>query len=417
MKMVPNRLGIVATFLLLALVGCVAEEPLDEAPVDEASAELAISEADETPDFCYLSSHGRGAGTIPTECPPGTEKNGALCYPACQSGYYGVGPVCWQSCPAGMIDDGAFCRKDAHIFGKPSYGRGAGTVPSACAPGDEKNGALCYPGCQSGFYGVGPVCWQSCPAGFADHGATCFKHIFNWFFKASYGRGAGYAPNRCSGGKQMDAGLCYSACASGFHGVGPVCWGSCPAGYADDGATCRKNAVIIAKASYGRGAGAPMICTSSLEYDAGLCYTPCGPGMDGVGPVCWGSCPEGMVSCGVGCASSSGACANAVISKVTSVLDVATNLATAVMSFGGSTAVKATAKLTLSAAGRAELRGRILDQLIAQAAQDVAIEALETNAEALADAAEVGTIDVTALDPTGIASLVQAFNNPICGAP
>jgi hypothetical protein len=414
MTMTMKTLGFGAMVLLLALVGC-AEEAADEGMADEGGAELALTtnDADDV-DFCYLPSNGRGVGTIPTECPAGTEKNGALCYPLCQAGYYGVGPVCWQSCPAGMTDDGAFCRLDAHIVGKPSYGRGAGTIPDACNPGDEKNGALCYPGCQSGFYGVGPVCWQSCPAGYADHGATCFQHIFSWFFKASYGRGAGYAPGNCPGGTQYDAGLCYQYCAPGYGGVGPVCWGTCPAGYRDDGATCRKDAVIIAKGSYGRGAGDLMICTSSLEYDAGLCYTPCGDGMDGIGPVCWGVCPQAMVPCGAGCASSSGECANAIISQVTSVLDVAANIATAVMSFGGSTAVRATARLALSAAGRAELRQRILDQLIEQAAGTVAMEALETNAEALTDAAEVGTLDATALDPTGIASVVQAFNHPVC---
>jgi hypothetical protein len=197
--------------------------------------------------------------------------------------------------------------------------------------------------------------------------------------------------------------------------VGPVCWGSCAAGYTDDGATCRKDAIIFAKNTYGRGAGSPMICSSNLEYDAGLCYTPCGAGMDGIGPVCWGVCPADMVQCGVGCAKSSGHCANAIISQVTSVFDVATNIVAAVASFGGSTAVKATVKLTLSAAGRAELRQKILDELIETAAEGVLMEELETAAEALTNAAEVGTLDVTALDPTGIASLVQAFNQPICG--
>lgn len=42
---------------------------------------------------------------------------------------------------------------------KNAYGRGVGTVPDSCQPGNEKNGALCYPICKDGFYGVGPVCW------------------------------------------------------------------------------------------------------------------------------------------------------------------------------------------------------------------------------------------------------------------
>jgi hypothetical protein len=409
-------LGLVVAMLGIVLSACEAA-PEPAVPVDDEPV-AAIDEAVST-DFCWLPSNGRGVGTVPTECPAGTEQNGALCYPTCQAGFYGVGPVCWQSCPAGMTDDGAFCRKDAVIFGKPSYGRGAGFVPNACNPGDEKNGALCYPACQAGFYGVGPVCWQSCAPGYADNGASCFQHIFSWYFKASYGRGAGYAPGACPGGTQYDAGLCYSTCAGGYYGVGPVCWGTCPSGFTDDGATCRKDAVIIAKATYGRGAGSPMVCSSNLQYDAGLCYQPCAANQHGIGPVCWGTCPAGMVACGAGCASSAGTCSNAIISQITSVLDVATNLASAVVSFGGSTAaraaVTATVKLTLSAEGRAVLRQKILDKLVEQAAGAIAMETLETTAEAMTHAAEVGTLDATALDPTGIAAVVQAFDHPVCG--
>lgn len=43
-----------------------------------------------------------------------------------------------------------------------------------------------------------------------------------------------------------------------FVGNGPVCFQRCPGGYKDDGALCRKDAIIVAKASYGRGAGEAM---------------------------------------------------------------------------------------------------------------------------------------------------------------
>ncbi|MBK9153616.1 MAG: hypothetical protein IPM25_05290 [Chloracidobacterium sp.] len=37
-------------------------------------------------------------------------KDGALCYPACQNNYTGVGPVCWQNCPSQQnVDCGAGC--------------------------------------------------------------------------------------------------------------------------------------------------------------------------------------------------------------------------------------------------------------------------------------------------------------------
>ena len=42
---------------------------------------------------------------------------------------------------------------------KDAYGRGVGYVIDTCAPDLEKNGALCYPKCKDGYYGVGPVCW------------------------------------------------------------------------------------------------------------------------------------------------------------------------------------------------------------------------------------------------------------------
>lgn len=67
---------------------------------------------------------------------------------------------------------------------------------------------------------------------------------------ASYGRGVG-EPLRCASGEDYDAGLCYSKCPAGFNGVGPVCWQPCPSGFRDDGVSCAK------PAAYGRGAGYP----------------------------------------------------------------------------------------------------------------------------------------------------------------
>ena len=104
-----------------------------------------------------------------------------------------------------------------------AYGRGVGTIPG-CKSGQTKSGLLCYPNCKSGYYAVGPVCWEHCPSGYHDAGAICAKSFFHWFFKHSYGNGAGYPLNHCADGKEMDAGLCYPPCKQGYHGVGPVCW-------------------------------------------------------------------------------------------------------------------------------------------------------------------------------------------------
>jgi pimeloyl-ACP methyl ester carboxylesterase len=130
-------------------------------------------------------SYGRTAGKA-LWCAPGTEQNGALCYPFCRSGYYGNGPVCWSH-----------AKKGWWIFKVPasSYGRGAGKPLSHCQPGYEKNGALCYPACKSGYKGVGPVCWANCRGGYTNDGAFCRRD--NAFAKASYGRTAGKPLSLC----------------------------------------------------------------------------------------------------------------------------------------------------------------------------------------------------------------------------
>jgi hypothetical protein len=166
------------------------------------------------------------------------------------------------------------------VINKPSYGRGVGTVPTNCGPGREYDAGLCYPPCATGFRGVGPVCWQTCPPGYSDDGATC-RHDASII--------------------SSDNGACpwYDKCGLTFaRGCS-----KCPPGYANDGCTCRIDANIFGKSTYTRGVGSlPTACPGGREYDAGLCYTPCNPGFTGVGPVCWGTCPTGYEDWGVQCA-------------------------------------------------------------------------------------------------------------------
>lgn len=151
---------------------------------------------------CLHGSYGRGVGTPVDSCDPGQQKNGALCYPVCRSGYIGVGPVCWEVCPPGYTDDGATCRRDAEII----------SADNGSCPWWDVCGLTFAEGC------------SSCPAGYANDGCTCRKDV-HIFWKSSYGRGAG-SPLTC-GGKQYDAGLCYTPCAAGYSGTGPVCYEQC----------------------------------------------------------------------------------------------------------------------------------------------------------------------------------------------
>lgn len=209
-----------------------------------------------------------------------------------------------QTCPPHYHDDGATCRLE-NIVAKPSYGRGAGEIPTKCGADRGLDAGLCYPPCRPEFSGVGPVCWERCVDGMRDDGAFCAK-------PAPYGRGAGYpwkfgdrpfdltqARQRC----EHDHGRCeqngliyYPVCRADFHAAGCcICSPDCPAGMTDVGVSC-------AKQSYGRGAGTvPTGCGGGKENEAGLCYTPCKAGFHGVGPVCWGSCPAGVNDHGATC--------------------------------------------------------------------------------------------------------------------
>jgi len=249
----------------------------------------------------YFNVTDDGKGLHGTKCFSGGEKSGALCYKKCREGYVGRGPVCWKKCPRGYTNDGATCRKPVKIVKRKSKGRGAGKA-MRCAGNEEKDGALCYNKCKSGYNGVGPVCWERCPSGYVNDGATCRRKGDIFSKKSyGRGRGKIRRKN-CAGDCEKDAGLWYPKCESGYNGRGPVCWQYCPSGYRNDGATCRKPVKIVAKRSYGRGAGKPLhVCGSSWEKNGALCYPNCPAGYKGAGPVCWQNCPSGYKTDGATC--------------------------------------------------------------------------------------------------------------------
>ena len=141
------------------------------------SVPLAIA-ADDT--ACYKKTTTRGVGTVPI-CSSNMQMDAGLCYTPCPAGFNGVGPVCWKPCPAGYKNDGATCRKDAEIITKDSYGRGVGRPMPCRDDYQDRQAGLCYKNCKEGYKGVGPVCWRFCTEGFTDDGATCRKnaHIFS----------------------------------------------------------------------------------------------------------------------------------------------------------------------------------------------------------------------------------------------
>ena len=122
--------------VMLAAISAVAKVDIFSEP-ELASLEIVTDE-----DACWLQAFRRGGGKPTRECPPGTEKSGALCYPPCEEGYNGVGPVCWKKM-------------------KPK-GRGWGRIPK-CVNNTVYHMGMCFHNCPSGYQQKGPLCAETCP--------------------------------------------------------------------------------------------------------------------------------------------------------------------------------------------------------------------------------------------------------------
>eukprot|EP00760_Papus_ankaliazontas_P015313 PhM_4_TR16463/c0_g1_i1/m.65100 len=160
---------------------------------------------DTLPHACWKQTQTRGAGVVPSSCPSGYDKSGALCYPDCKDGYTGVGPVCWENCPAGYHDDGATCRIPLKVI----------SADTSKCPWYDK-------------CGLSHNC-STCPEGYTNDGCTC-RIPLKIIAKKSYGRTAGI-PMVCENGLEMSGALCYPPCKGDLVGHGPVCWQQCPQMY------------------------------------------------------------------------------------------------------------------------------------------------------------------------------------------
>eukprot|EP00516_Mucochytrium_quahogii_P001629 CAMPEP_0203752528 /NCGR_PEP_ID=MMETSP0098-20131031/6441_1 /ASSEMBLY_ACC=CAM_ASM_000208 /TAXON_ID=96639 /ORGANISM=" , Strain NY0313808BC1" /LENGTH=330 /DNA_ID=CAMNT_0050642735 /DNA_START=464 /DNA_END=1456 /DNA_ORIENTATION=+ len=110
------------------------------------------------------------------------EQDGLLCYPNCNSGYYGVGPACWTRCPPNSHDGGVLCTKETYV----PHTRAV--MPWSHCHSDEFHYAFeCITKCKSGYNKYWSMimyyCGTGCGPHMTDSGLTCTKH--------SYGRGVG----------------------------------------------------------------------------------------------------------------------------------------------------------------------------------------------------------------------------------
>ena len=326
-----------------------------------------------------------------------------------------------------------FCWRD-------SYGRGVGTIPATCAPGQERIGLLCYDNCPAGMKRVGFDCHSVCPSDMRDHGLFCRA--------AEYGRGAGYPWKFGDKPLSLDAARrrCAAANPQGCEKHGEIIYPKCKPGYSPFGCCiCRPNKPNCA--ALGLKPGIDLSCAKKVttgnpvtgscpgqDKDAGLCYAKCRPGYSGVGPVCWGQPPPGWVQCGMGAAITKEACAAVVFGQVASVAQLAMNVA----SLGSSTAITAGMSAPQKASRLAKLRQQYsalkvqfellrANNKMVQNALDVykvanasrkgaiAIEACGDPTTATEeDIARCSALIAQIVDPTGIADVVASYTYPKC---
>lgn len=223
-------------------------------------------------EFCWKDSYGRGVGTIPSQCPNGQEKIGALCYDRCPANTKRFGFDCHSVCPSGMRDDGLFCRA-------AEYGRGAGypwefgdgfdlsgakrrceRTHGSC----EQNGLIIYPKCRAGYSAFGCcICrpnTPNCRALGMNPGIdlSCAKKVY-----------IGKPKTAGCGSKEYDAGLCYDKCKAGYNGVGPVCWGKVPSGWVSCGMGAAKNSTTCASITFGQVAAVGNLALNVASFGGG----------------------------------------------------------------------------------------------------------------------------------------------------
>jgi len=338
-------------------------------------------------------------------------------------------PAPGEESPA--VVENVFCWRD-------SYGRGVGTVPVNCAPGQDRIGLLCYDKCPAGMKRMGFDCHSVCPSGMRDDGLYCRA--------AEYGRGAGYPWKLGDKPLSLDAARrrCVAANPQGCEKYGEIIYPKCSPGYSPFGCCiCRPK--VPNCAALGLNSGIDLSCGKKIKIgnpvtgtcpgqdkDAGLCYPKCRPGYTGIGPVCWGQPPPGWVICGMGAAKNSNACASVILGQVASV----GQLAITVASLGSSTALTAGMSPSAKASRLAKLRQQYsalsvqfdllrrtnksvqnaLDLLRITNVGAHAAVTIQTGVNALTEedmirfAAQVAAL----LDPSGISDTVAAYTFPKC---
>ncbi|CAK4093704.1 unnamed protein product [Aphanomyces euteiches] len=301
-------------------------------------------------------------------------------------------------------------KSSAGFCWKNSFGRGAGSIPQSCDPGQDRLGLLCYDKCPSGYSRKGLDCHQNCPSGFDDQGLFCRMK--------EYGRGGGYpwkfgdalnlnkARERCErdngkGNCEQNGAIIYPKCKPGYDAFG--CCLCRPKAF-----DCRKLGMqgqLDLSCSKFVQIGKPHVgkCPAGDENQAGLCYKKCKGGYGGVGPVCWAGNPSGWSNCGFGAAESSRRCAEVIKDQIMSVGQLAFNVVSGGAAKGLQSAWKAVKSKDVIQKAMKKISGKGFG----------VISKLEDSKDP-ADAVRLAAAITAMFDPTGVSDVVESFAFSTC---
>lgn len=203
-------------------------------------------------------------GSPLSDCPAGTERHGALCYPTCKAGYNGVLDRCWAAIEkvniAGRIPDKRPCANGEHDDGTSCH---------------KVTGQVCADDCSKGWdncrrRGALGECWGGCKESCSPVLGGIVTNLFS--------------RQTCGANEDLVDGLCYKKCGAGMERV--------PGAPYD----CRTKGDI----SYYRSAGESMKCPAGKVQDGALCYDD-KPGWKLLAGTYSQNCPSGTMDIGVAC--------------------------------------------------------------------------------------------------------------------
>jgi hypothetical protein len=394
-----------------------------------------------TATFCWRDSKGRGVGTIPgrvADCPAGYTNNGLTCgqgadtisapsqgYANCPSPYVNSGFNTCIRFPDSFWQCGGTCRDPYYHASVCTCQYWGDSLPASSM--------VCPAGYSTSIIGT---CIKNCPPGYTNTGETCFRGVDtlglgSMTCRPGEVKGGGRcfpSDGNCGSNADYDAGLCYGKCGPNQDGVGPVCWDRCPsvqgtkwvncgAGCARDKSTCDQaiiNQVTSPVMVAGNVALTVVTAGGSVAADAAEAAVKTGAeaGGEAAAKAAVKSATEAAIKTGV-----RGALQKAALA-VTTDAGRAALVKEVVFQTAINTVITTGAYVGTTIYSDVTTQKQVQDYVVQQLASNTdpkVVDAITTQVMSGMAAQNPGSdFPWASLDPTGVASMVEAYNYPLC---